>query len=191
MACDQGRPTPRAVRSAQLPAVYHRWQWRVLLVYGGCSVLPYMGRLHLSQVTALVMADLQLDHQTIGWMTTLLSWGCMAGDVVHGRLGELSRLRLRVTLGVIRTAPRARCLSGRRASVSGVVPCVCHPWRLWRSPSPDTPWPGRRRDSSMCTNTFTAGLHAVAVWGDDCLCLGVPGRGYACLWPAHAYCVVS
>jgi MFS transporter, OPA family, glycerol-3-phosphate transporter len=103
MARHRLQPTTVALPYAQLPALYHRWKWRVLLVYAGFYLFQYMGRFNLSQVAPLVMQDLRIDHHTIGWITALLYWGFMAGDLVHGRLGELYGLRLWVMLGAVLT----------------------------------------------------------------------------------------
>src|SRR5574341_422958 len=103
MARHRLQPTTVALPYVQLPALYHRWKWRVLLVYAGFYLFQYMGRFNLSQVAPLVMQDLQIDHHTIGWVTALLYWGFMAGYLVHGRLGEIYGLRLWVMLGAVLT----------------------------------------------------------------------------------------
>jgi sugar phosphate permease len=74
------------------PALYKRRKWRILVVYASFYLFQYVGRFSLSQVAALVMQDLAIDHYTLGWITALLSWGFMAGDLVHGRLGEIYSL---------------------------------------------------------------------------------------------------
>jgi len=169
MARDQVRPTPRALPAAHLPAVYQRWKWRVLLVYAGFYLFQYMGRFHLAQVAALVMADLHIDHYTIGWITALLYWGFMAGDVVHGRLGEIYGLRLWVTLGALLTT---LCNWLASCSVSAVTLAV--PWCLngfvnaacW---SPGISllaqwWPRRERGQAMGIVGMAAGLAMLLMW---------------------------
>ena len=101
----QPQPPQGTVPATQLPALYHRWKWRILVVYAGFYLFQYLGRFHLSQVAALVMQDLAIDHHTLGWITALLYWGFMAGDLVHGRLGEIYGLRLWVLL-VLCSPPR-------------------------------------------------------------------------------------
>jgi sugar phosphate permease len=91
------------VPATQLLALYQRWKWRILVVYASFYLFQYVGRFHLSQVAALVMQDLAIDHHTLGWITALLYWGFMAGDLVHGRLGEIYGLRLWVLLGALLT----------------------------------------------------------------------------------------
>lgn len=92
-----------ALPYSQLPRAYHRWKWRVLLVYAGFYLFQYVGRFNLSQVSPLVMRDLGIDHRTIGWITALLYWGFMTGDLVHGRLSELYGRRLWVLMGALLT----------------------------------------------------------------------------------------
>ena len=48
MARHRLQPTTVALPYAQLPALYHRWKWRVLLVYAGFYLFQYMGRFNLS-----------------------------------------------------------------------------------------------------------------------------------------------
>ena len=169
MAHDQIRPTPGALPLAQLPAAYHRWKWRILLVYAGFYLFQYMGRFNLSQVAALVMADLQIDHQAIGWITALLYWGFMAGDVVHGRLGEMYGLRRWVTLGAMLTT---LCNWLASYSVSAVTLAV--PWCIngfvnaacW---SPGISlltqwWPRRERGQAMGVVGMAAGSAMLLMW---------------------------
>ena len=141
MAGYQPRAMTGALPYAQLPALYHRWKWRVLLVYAGFYLFQYMGRFNLSQVAPLVMGDLQIDHHTIGWITALLYWGFMAGDLVHGQLGELYGLRLWVMLGAVLTTGCHWLASFSVSAVAlalpwclnGFVNAAC--WSPWHQPA--------------------------------------------------------
>lgn len=165
----QPPPVPAALPYAQLPALYHQWKWQVLLVYAGFYVFQYMGRFNLSQVAPLVMHDLHLDHRTIGWITALLYWGFMAGDVVHGRLGEIYGLRLWVMLGAVLTT-----LCNWLASLSVSAFTLALPWCLngfvnaacW---SPGISlltqwWPRRERGQAMGIVGMAAGSAMLVMW---------------------------
>ena len=123
MSHEPSRATPAALPYEQLPAAYHTWKWRVLLAYAGFYLFIYMGRFNLWPMAPLVKQDLGIDHQTIGWINALLLWGFMAGDLVHGRLGEVYGLRLWVMLGAIFTT-----ICNWTASFSTSVITLAIPW---------------------------------------------------------------
>lgn len=123
MPPDAPQPTPAALPYSQLPPAYHRWKWRVLLVYAGFYLCIYMGRFNLWPTAPLVKHDLGIDHQTLGWINALLLWGFMLGDLVHGRLGEMYGLRLWVMLGAILTT-----VCNWIASFSVSVTSLAIPW---------------------------------------------------------------
>lgn len=169
MASEHQQSKVLALPYAQLPALYHQWKWRVLLVYSGFYLFQYMGRFNLSQVAPLAMRDLGIDHQTIGWITALLYWGFMAGDLVHGRLGELYGLRLWVMLGAVGTT-----LCNWLASFSLSAVTLAVPWFLngfvnaacW---SPGISllaqwWPRRERGQALGIVGMAAGGAMLLMW---------------------------
>jgi sugar phosphate permease len=107
--CDAPSATDHPGDCARHPAsaLYPRWKWRILVIYASFYLFQYVGRFHLSQVAALVLQDLAIDHHTLGWVAAWLYWGFMAGDLGHGRLGEIYGLRLWVLLGALLTTAAA------------------------------------------------------------------------------------
>ena len=83
--------TLEAQRYVDLPKSFHRWKWRVLLVFAGFYVFLYLGRFNFWPVAPLVKGDLELSHIEIGIINALLLWGFGLGDLFHGRLAERSR----------------------------------------------------------------------------------------------------
>lgn len=169
MEPDPPSSTPRTVPYAHLPALYHRWKWRVLLSYAGFYLFLYMGRFNLWPVAPLVKHDLHIDHQTIGWINALLLWGFMLGDLVHGRLGEMFGLRLWVMLGALFTT-----VCNWLASFSTSVPTLALPWFVngfvnaacW---SPGISllaqwWPRRERGQALGTVGTAAGGSMLLMW---------------------------
>jgi sugar phosphate permease len=159
----------QTVPYAHLPALYHRWKWRVLLSYAGFYLFLYMGRFNLWPVAPLVKHDLHIDHQTIGWINALLLWGFMLGDLVHGRLGEMFGLRLWVMLGALFTT-----VCNWLASFSTSVLTLALPWFVngfvnaacW---SPGISllaqwWPRRERGQALGIVGTAAGGAMVLMW---------------------------
>jgi sugar phosphate permease len=169
MAHDQQRSTPQTLPYNQLPALYHRWKWRVLLAYAGFYLFLYMGRFNLWPMAPLVKQDLHIDHQTLGWVNALLLWGFMIGDLVHGRLGEIYGLRLWVTLGALCTT-----VCNWLASFSSSVCTLALVWLLngfvnaacW---SPGISllaqwWPRRERGQALGIVGMSAGSAMLMMW---------------------------
>ncbi len=169
MQPDASRPTPAALPYSQLPPAYHRWKWQVLLAYAGFYLFIYMGRFNLWPTAPLVKHDLGIDHQTLGWINALLLWGFMAGDLVHGRLGEMYGLRLWVMLGAIFTT-----VCNWIASFSFSVMSLAIPWffngfvnaACW---SPGISllaqwWPRRERGRALGTVGMAAGGAMLVMW---------------------------
>lgn len=169
MSHDPSRALPAALPYDQLPGAYHRWKWRVLLAYAGFYLFIYMGRFNLWPMAPLVKQDLGIDHQTIGWINALLLWGFMAGDLVHGRLGELYGLRLWVMLGAILTT-----MCNWVASFSTSVVTLAIPWfangfvnaACW---SPGISllsqwWPRRERGQALGIVGLAAGSAMLTMW---------------------------
>ncbi|MCZ6873050.1 MAG: MFS transporter [bacterium] len=168
--------TPRATGSTsrslpyhELPPIYHRWKWRVLLGFSGFYLFLYMGRFNLWPVSPLVKQDLQIDHYTLGWINALLLWGFMIGDLVHGRLAELYGLRLWVMLGAIATT-----ICNWVASLSSSVSALAITWLIngfvnaacW---SPGISliaqwWPRRERGQAIGMVGMSAGGAMLLMW---------------------------
>lgn len=162
-------PVPDTLPYEQLPARYHRWKWRVLLVYAGFYLFQYMGRFNLSQVAPLVMQDLHIDHQTIGWTIALLYWGFMAGDLVHGRLGELYGLRLWVLLGALLTTACNWLASFSASALALAVPWCANGFVNAACWSPGISllaqwWPRRQRGQAMGIVGMAAGGAMLLMW---------------------------
>ena len=169
MTPQRPQTTQEAVLSSQLPALYHQWKWRILLAYAGFYVFQYLGRFHLSQVAALVMQDLAIDHHTLGWITALLYWGFMAGDLVHGRLGEMYGLRLWVLLGALLTTA-CNWLASLSVSavtlallwcINGFVNAAC--WSPGISLLAQW-WPRRERGQALGVVGMAAGAAMLLMW---------------------------
>jgi OPA family glycerol-3-phosphate transporter-like MFS transporter len=161
--------TQGTVPATQLPALYQRWKWRILVVYASFYLFQYVGRFHLSQVAALVMQDLAIDHHTLGWITALLYWGFMAGDLVHGRLGEIYGLRLWVLLGALLTTACnwLASLSGSAVTlailwcINGFVNAAC--WSPGISLLAQW-WPRRERGQALGVVGRAAGGAMLVMW---------------------------
>jgi MFS transporter, OPA family, glycerol-3-phosphate transporter len=169
MARRRLQPTTAALPYAQLPMLYHRWKWQVLLVYAGFYLFQYMGRFNLSQVAPLVMHDLQIDHHTIGWITALLYWGFMAGDLVHGRLGELYGLRLWVMLGAVLTTTCNWLASFSASAIALAVPWCVNGFVNAACWSPGISllaqwWPRRERGQALGIVGMAAGGAMFVMW---------------------------
>ena len=93
----------KALPYAELPGSYHRWKWRILLVFCVFYLFIYLGRFNFWPVAPLIKEDLALSHMEIGLINALLLWGFGLGDVVHGRLAEAYGLRLWVLMGAVLT----------------------------------------------------------------------------------------
>src|SRR5215813_1136492 len=169
MTHDRPQTTQGTVPTTQLPALYHQWKWRILVVYASFYLFQYVGRFHLSQVAALVMQDLAIDHHTLGWITALLYWGFMAGDLVHGRLGEMYGLRLWALLGALLTTA-CNWLASLSVSavtlailwcINGFVNAAC--WRPGISLLAQW-WPRRERGQALGIVGMAAGVAMLVMW---------------------------
>ena len=86
-----------------MPARYHYWRWRVLLVFAFFYLFVYLGRFNFWPISPLVKEDLNFSYLQIGIINVCLLWGFGLGDLFHGRLSEYYGFRVWIALGAITT----------------------------------------------------------------------------------------
>ncbi len=160
---------PRAVSYHDLPPVYHRWKWRVLLSFAGFYLFLYLGRFNFWPTAPLVKDELDLSHLEVALITAMLLWGFGLGDLVHGRLSEAYGLRLWVMLGAILTTIFNWITSFGTSALTLAIPWGINGFVNAASWSPGISlisqwWPRRDRGKALGITMMAAGGAMLMMW---------------------------
>jgi sugar phosphate permease len=160
----------KAVYYHELPAEYHRWKWRVLLVFSVFYMFVYLGRFNFGLVIPLLIEDLHITRTEAGFITMAMMWGFGLGDLFHGRLSEHFGFRLWVLLGAALTALFNWITSFGVSVLTLIIPWGVNGFVNAMCWSPGIAlisqwWPRRERGKAMGMVSTAAGIAMLLVWG--------------------------
>ena len=160
---------PRALSYQDLPPLYHRWKWRVLLSFAGFYLFLYLGRFNFWPTAPLIKDELDLSHLEVALITAMLLWGFGLGDLVHGRLSEAYGLRLWVMLGAVLTTAFNWITSFGTSALTLAIPWGINGFVNAASWSPGISlisqwWPRRDRGKALGITMMAAGGAMLMMW---------------------------